>query len=142
MKPLPHRLPGPAAVFAATVLAAACALLAPGCGEDPTGPVPDQIIKVWDTSFVPSSVTVAPGALIEWQNWSRDIRTVTSGDSAQDPAGPGTLFDAPLTGFASGHAYGGTFQIRFEHPDTIRYFSRFVPPGFKGQIRGTINVAP
>jgi hypothetical protein len=84
---------------------------------------------------------VHAGALIEWQNRSQETRTVTSGDSLAAPD-VGDLFDQSLAGYASGHAIGGTFQFKFDHPDTVHYFSRVVPAGFKGSFRGTIYIVP
>jgi plastocyanin len=139
-----RRFPGPAVIGALATLALAGALLTPGCSEDPTGPVPDQVIKIWDTTFNPNSVRVKAGSLIEWENHSQQARTVTSGDSA-NASDAGVLFDANLAGYASGHAVGGTFQYRFVAPDTITYFSRLVPGDYKPTSKsfgGTIYIVP
>jgi plastocyanin len=141
MKRTPRRLAGTVGLCAVLGLGVACIFLAPGCGEDPTGPTPDKVIQIRDIAVIPSSFQVHAGSLIEWQNWSQEARTVTSGDSAGSPDA-GKLFDQSLAGYASGHAIGGTFQYRFDHPDTVHYFSRLFPPGYKESFRGTIYVVP
>lgn len=141
MSRIPRRLFRSVAISAVAGLALAGLLMTPGCGEDPTGPTPTQVIVIRDTAFIPNSVRVKVGALIEWQNWSQETRTVTSGDSASAPDA-GALFDESLAGYASGHAIGGTFRYTFVAPDTVTYFSRLVPGGFKGAFRGSIFIEP
>lgn len=140
MRPDSPRVIGPL-IRAAAALFIVSLLLLPGCGDEDTGPVPDQVIQIRDTAFLPSSVHVEPGSLVEWQNWSQSARTVTAGDSANDPRA-GDLFDETLAGYASGHVIGGTFRFQFDHPDTIRYFSRLAPLGYENALRGTIYIDP
>lgn len=112
----------------------------PGCSEDPpTGPLVNVVIKIRDTTFFPSNVAIQVNQRVEWQNWSRDDRTVTSGLGPNDPDA-GDILDIRLDGYPSGEAIGGRYQLQFTEPDTFYYFSREVPPGYEGAFLGTIIV--
>lgn len=114
----------------------------PGCSEDPpTGPLVDVVIKIRDTTYFPSTVTIEVNQRVEWQNWSRDERTVTSGVGPNDPD-VGELLDVRLAGYPDGEATGGRLQRQFTDPDTFYYFSREVPAGYTGAFLGTIIVTP
>ena len=133
----PTRIPG-ACIGLALLLAG----VNPGCSEDPpTGPMVDVVIKIRDTTYIPSSVTISINQRVEWQNWSRDARTVTSGAGASDPEA-GELLDVRLEGYPNGEAIGGRHQRQFTEVDTFYYFSRDVPPGYTGAFDGTIIVTP
>ena len=127
--------------FAALLgLALLLAATNPGCSEDPpTGPLVDAVIKIRDTTFIPSTLTIEVNQRVEWQNWSRDARTVTSGVGPNDPDA-GDRLDVRLDGYPSGEAIGGRLQLQFTEPDTFYYFSRNVPPGYEGAFLGTIIV--
>jgi hypothetical protein len=117
-------------------------LAAPGCSEDPaTGPHVDVVIKIRDTTYIPSNVTIEVNQRVEWQNWSRDTRTITSGVGPEDPDA-GEILDVSLEGYPSGEAIGGRLQRQFTEPDTFYYFSREVPDGFTGDFLGVIIVTP
>ncbi|MDZ4804406.1 MAG: hypothetical protein SGI90_06065 [Candidatus Eisenbacteria bacterium] len=123
-------------------LALLLAVANPGCSEaPPTGPLVDVVIKIRDTTFIPSNVTITINQRVEWQNWSRDMRTVTSGVGLQDPD-VGELLDVRLDGYPDGEAFGGRHQRQFTEADTFYYFSRDVPPGYTGAFLGTIIVTP
>ena len=114
----------------------------PGCSEDPpTGPLIDVVVKIRDTTYIPAIVTIEVNQRVEWQNWSRDDRTVTSGVGPNDP-NAGELLDAQLAGYPNGEAIGGRLQRQFTEPDTFYYFSREVLAGYTGAFLGTIIVTP
>jgi plastocyanin len=137
----PFQFPIPAALPVAA-LAALTLLAAPGCSEDPpTGPHIDVVIKVRDTTYIPSNVTIQVNQRVEWQNVSRDPRTITSGVGPEDPDA-GEILDVTLAGYPPGEAIGGRLQRQFTEPDTFYYFSREVPDGFTGDFLGVIIVEP
>lgn len=140
----PSRFPRP-------FLAGLCALIlaagAPGCSdEQDDGPVIDEVVRITETTFVPNEITVFSGARVQWENRVRFDRTVTSGRNADDPVA-GASFDEMLRGYRSGEVVGGLYQRVFVNPDTLRpdtveYFSRLVPDGFVGTMRGRVIVLP
>lgn len=109
------------------------------CSDRVTGAHPDQVIRVTDSNFIPGDLLLERGVLIEWQNASREPRTITSGHDADDPEA-GQVFDVELAGYRSGEPIGGTYRRRFTEIDTIYYFSRHVPEDFTGNFAGKIII--
>ncbi len=91
---------------------AAAALLAFPSASLAVTRVVDQV----NTSFVPSSLSVHPGDVVEW-HWSSAVHTVTSGTGPTDPA-VGALFDQGLT--ISNQIVSFTFNTLGDFP----YFCR------------------
>lgn len=136
--PRPHSNPG-ARTGARLCIALALALGSLSCGDRATGPVPDQTIRITDSNFIPGDIVLENGALVEWQNASRERRTVTSGLDVDDPES-GLEFDVELAGYRQGEPIGGTFRRRFTEIDTIYYYSRLVPTDFVGSFAGRIII--
>jgi len=82
----------------------------PGCQED-------------DTCFIPSTIEVAPGTTVTWENNDIVPHTVTSG-AAGSPTGE---FDSGLS------PAGATFEHTFEEVGTYPYFC-LVHPWMAGSV--------
>ncbi len=119
----------------------ACALvvaagLVTACGSDSTGPGEppgpfNGTITVQNTSFSPSSVTIAVGDSVTWR-WAGGSHSVTQGTTPDPSQDPSRLFD-------SGVKSSGTFGYRFTSAGTFPYFCR---PHFASGMKGTVKVNP
>lgn len=109
------------------------------CSDRVTGSLVDQVVRITDSNFIPGDLVLERGVIVEWQNASRERRTVTSGHGASDPAA-GREFDVELAGYKAGEPFGGSYRRRFTQVDTVFYFSRLVPDNFVGNFAGKIII--
>ncbi len=127
-------------ILMALALSAPAAVILSSCGDDDAGgPPADVVIRINESNFNPASIEISAGQVVEWENRFSQTRTVTSGTGPDDPDA-GLEFDESLAGYPSGKVVGGRYRMKFDTPDTIRYFSREVPPGFVGVFSGNILV--
>ncbi len=117
-------------VFAAAPLLTAC----------PQGGEQSPVIRITGRNvFVPTSLTVARGSIVAWQNGGTGPQTVTC-DPAKAPKGTTVQLPAGASPWDSGDLYAGeVWRHTFDTPGTYTYFSRY---GEGTSTVGTITVHP
>ena len=117
-------------VFAAASLLTAC----------PQGGEQSPLIRITAGSiFVPTSLTVARGSTVAWQNGDTRPQSVTC-DPAKARQGTTVQLPAGASPWDSGDLYAGeVWRYTFDAPGTYTYFSRYAEG--TGTV-GTITVRP
>ena len=97
--------------------------------DDPTVVTPEGNsapgCEMTDTCFIPSTIEVAPGTTVTWENNDIAVHTVTSGTLRDGETG--TEFDSGIS------AAGSTFEHTFEEVGEYPYFCQ-VHPWMSGMV--------
>jgi len=113
------------------ILFALLIVIVSACSEDEQVPLADHEVRIRQLDFLPDSLGIVAGQTVRWVNTmsqsAANTRTVTSGEGPDDSEA-GSLFDATLGGYSSGHAYGDYFVFKFVDPGRYPYFTR-LPTG-------------
>lgn len=87
---------------------------------------PDETVNMQDLQYVPDTIAISAGDVVQWENLDEVDHTVTSGRN-DDPAA-GELFDSGFLG------NGETFCLRFDASDSFEYYCRTHPLTMEGTV--------